>query len=135
MKVSIKQIGFTLIEVLVGMAIIAVSLAAASRAAGHAIETSNELRRRVIADIVAENRLEIHKAQHDWLAPGKATGQETQAGFVMIWKELITETPNPAFRKIVVEIVSAEEPNYQLRRLVGFLTLEPQRKEHVETKN
>lgn len=134
MRNPIKQIGFTLIEVLVGMAIIAVSLAAASRAAGHAIETSNTLKRRVISDIVAENHLELHKAQHDWLTPGKATGQEAQAGMVMVWKESVTETPNPAFRKIVVEVSAAEEPDYQLRRLVGFLTLEPPKNEYNETK-
>ncbi len=135
MNIKFKHIGFTLIEVLVGMAIIAVALAAASRAAGHAIETSNQLKRRVIADLVAQNRLEIHKARHDWLAPGKSSGQETQANIPMIWKEVVTETPNPAFRKIVVEVFAVEEPNYQLRRLVGFLTLEPPKKAQIETKN
>lgn len=128
MSNNFKHIGFTLIEVLVGMAIIAVTLAAASRAAGHAIETSNEMKRRVIADLVAQNRLEMHKARHDWLAPGKLTGEETQAGISMIWKEAITDTPNPAFRKIEVEVFAAENPDYQLRRLVGFLTLEPPKK-------
>ena len=128
MSNKFKHIGFTLIEVLVGMAIIAVTLAAASRAAGHAIETSNEMKRRVIADLVAQNRLEMHKARHDWLAPGKLTGEETQAGIRMIWKEAITDTPNPAFRKIEVEVFAAENPDYQLRRLVGFLTLEPPKK-------
>lgn len=128
MSSKFKHIGFTLIEVLVGMAIIAVTLAAASRAAGHAIETSNEMKRRVIADLVAQNRLEMHKARHDWLAPGKLTGEETQAGISMIWKEAITDTPNPAFRKIEVEVFVAENPDYQLRRLVGFLTLEPPKK-------
>ena len=128
MSNKFKHIGFTLIEVLIGMAIIAVTLAAASRAAGHAIETSNEMKRRVIADLVAQNRLEMHKARHDWLAPGKLTGEETQAGIRMIWKEAITDTPNPAFRKIEVEVFAAENPDYQLRRLVGFLTLEPPKK-------
>ena len=128
MSNNFKHIGFTLIEVLVGMAIIAVTLAAASRAAGHAIETSNEMKRRVIADLVAQNRLEMHKARHDWLAPGKLTGEETQASIRMIWKEAITDTPNPAFRKIEVEVFAAENPDYQLRRLVGFLTLEPPKK-------
>ena len=128
MSNNFKHIGFTLIEVLVGMAIIAVTLAAASRAAGHAIETSNEMKRRVIADLVAQNRLEMHKARHDWLAPGKLTGEETQAGIRMIWKEAITDTPNPAFRKIEVEVFAAENPDYQLRQLVGFLTLEPPKK-------
>ncbi len=135
MNFRFKHNGFTLIEVLVGMAIIAVALAAASRAAGNAIETSNELKHRVIADLVAQNRLEMHKAQHDWLIPGKSSGQETQASIPMIWKETVTDTPNPAFRKIVVEVFALEEPNYQLRRLVGFLTLEPPKKEHADTKN
>lgn len=117
--------GFTLIEVLVAMAIIAVTLAAASRAAGHAIDSSAELKRRVVADLVAQNRLETHQARHDWLAPGKLTGVETQAGMAMVWKEEITDTPNPAFRKVVVEVYAAEDPNFIVRRLVGFLTQEP----------
>ena len=107
------------------MAIIAVTLAAASRAAGHAIDSSAELKRRVVADLVAQNRLELHKAKHDWLAPGKLTGEETQAGIDMVWKEEITDTPNPAFRKVVVEVFTAEDTNFIVRRLVGFLTLEP----------
>ena len=128
MSARLTQIGFTLIEVLVGMVIIAVTLAAVSRAASHAIQTSEELKRRVIADIIAQNRLEMHKAQHDWLALGKLSGQETQAGITMTWKEVVTETPNPAFRKIVVEVFDNVNPDNQLRRLVGFLTLEPIKK-------
>ena len=53
MRSKFKHIGFTLLEVLVGMAIIAVTLAAASRAAVHAIDISNEMKNRVIADLVA----------------------------------------------------------------------------------
>jgi hypothetical protein len=43
----------------------------------------------------------------------------------MTGKEEITETPNPAFRKVVVEVYAAEDPNFIVRRLVGFLTQEP----------
>lgn len=114
-----------MIEVLVAMAIIAVTLAAASRSAGHAIDTSADLKRRVAADVVAQNRLEIHTAKHDWLVPGKLTGEETQAGLTMVWKEDVTDTPNPAFRKVVVNVYDIEDQNFSLRRLVGFLALEP----------
>jgi len=120
-----KEFGFTLIEVLVAMAIIAVTLAAASRAAGHAIDSSAELKGRVIADLIAQNRLELHSANHDWLPIGKLTGNESQAGISMLWTEEVTSTPNPAFRKIVVEVYSKENPNFIVRRLVGFLTQEP----------
>jgi hypothetical protein len=46
----------------------------------------------------------------------------------MTWKEVVTETPNPAFRKIVVEVFDNKNRDDQLRRLVGFLTLEPSKK-------
>jgi general secretion pathway protein I len=115
--------GFTLIEVLVAMAIIAVTLAAASRSAGYAIENSAELKRRLMADIIAENRLELHSARHDWLPVGKLTGEETQAGIRLDWNEEISNTANPAFRKVVVEVYSKDEPNYIIRKLVGFLVL------------
>jgi general secretion pathway protein I len=124
-RTSFKQAGFTLIEVLVAMVIIAVTLTAASRAAGKAIDSSAELRRRVAADIVAQNRLELHKARRDWLTPGKFTGEDTQAGILMDWSEVVSDSPNPAFRKIVVEVYAPEDPHFIIRRLVGFLILEP----------
>jgi len=123
--IRLKELGFTLVEVLVAMAIVAVTLGAASRAAGHAIDSSAELKRRVIADLIAQNRLELHYANHDWLTPGKLTGEEMQAGLAMTWKEEITETPNPTFRKVVVEVYATEDPKYIIRRLVGFLIQEP----------
>lgn len=121
----LRQSGFTLIEVLVAMAIVAVSLAAVSRAAIGAIDTSANLKSRVIADWVAQNRLESHQAKHDWLAPGVLKGEETQAGVLMLWKEKISDTPNPAFRKVVVEVYAADDKTYVLRRLVGFLANPP----------
>jgi len=124
---SFKLSGFTLIEVLVAMAIIAVTLAAASRSAGRAIDTSVDLKRRVAADVIAQNRLELHAAKHDWLVPGKLTGEETQAGLAMIWTEEITDTPNPAFRRVVVNVYSIDDQNFSLRRLVGFLAFEPRK--------
>jgi len=120
-----KESGFTLIEVLVAMVIIAVTLTAASRAAGKAIDSSVELKHRVVADIIAQNRLELHQARHDWPLPGKVIGEETQAGIVMNWSEVVTDSPNPAFRKIVVEVYATKDSHFIIRRLVGFLTLEP----------
>ena len=124
-----KETGFTLIEVLVAMVIIAVTLTAASLAAGKAIDSSIELKHRVVADIIAQNRLELHKARHDWSSPGKVIGEETQADILMNWSEVVTDSPNPAFRKIVVEVYAPKDSHFIIRRLVGFLTLDPSNSE------
>jgi general secretion pathway protein I len=114
-------LGFTLIEVLVALAIIAVSLMAASRVALSVLNTSQDLKLKLSADWVAQNRLENHRVYEEWLPAGILKGQETQAGLTLNWVEEITDTPNPAFRKVVVNVYAPDHPEYSLRRLVGFL--------------
>jgi general secretion pathway protein I len=121
MRFKVSKIhGFTLIEVLVAMAILAVALAAANRASGLAINHSIEIKHRILADMVAQNRLALHVANDDWRS-GLFSGSEQQAGITFKWKEEITSTPNPAFMKVVVTVQDPNQPQHQLRRLVGFL--------------
>ena len=115
-----KTTGFTLIEVLVAMAILAVALAAANRGSSLAINHSVEIKQRILADLVAQNRLNLHLAQDDW-GVGSFNGSASQGGVNFIWNEQITSTPNPAFMKIVVTVADPNDSKHQLRRLVGFL--------------
>lgn len=117
--------GFTLLEVLVALAILAVALSAALRASAAATRHAEDVRLRTLADWVAQNRLALHAARGDWLPVGTQQGEETQAGLRFIWKEEISSTPNPAFRRIDVSVFSADVPGYELRRLSGFLVEQP----------
>ncbi len=112
--------GFTLIEVLVAMAILAVALAAANRGSSLAINHSVEIKQRILADLLAQNRLNLHLAKDDW-GIGSFDGLASQGGLNFAWHEQITTTPNPAFMKIVVTVSDPNDPKHQLRRLVGFL--------------
>ena len=115
------QRGFTLLETLVALAILAIALAAILRTAGAEIRHTEELRSRLLADWVAQNRLALHVARGDWIAPGTQNGEETQAGIRMLWREEISATPNPGFRRIEVGIYSPDDEQHALRKLTGYL--------------
>jgi general secretion pathway protein I len=114
--------GFTLLETLVALAILAIALAAVMRATGAGTNHAEAMRMRVLADWVAQNRLAQHAARGDFLTPGVQNGEETQAGVRLLWKEEIGVTPNPSFRRIEVSVYAPDEPEYALRRLTGFMT-------------
>jgi general secretion pathway protein I len=113
--------GFTLLEVLVALAILAVVLAAGFRAVALATGSANDLRERLIADWVAQDRLAEHRALGHFLEPGVNEGSVTQAGREFRWREEVKATPNALFRRIDVKISLAGEGDHVLSRLTGFM--------------
>ncbi len=113
--------GFTLLEVLVALAILAVSMAAVSRAAGSGTGHVEALRERTLADWVAQNRLALHTARGDWLPVGIQNGEETQAERRFTWREEISATPNPTMRRIVVSVYAPDATDHPLRQMTSYL--------------
>jgi general secretion pathway protein I len=56
-----------------------------------------------------------------WPAPGNYRGNAAQAGTQFLWREVITTTPNPAFRRIEISVMEPDRPDYVIARLVGFV--------------
>jgi general secretion pathway protein I len=119
------QRGFTLLEVLVALAILAIAMAAVSRTASSSIQHVDALRTRVIAGWVAQNRLALHQVRNDWPVPGTQSGEEKQAGLNYPWKEEIIATPNPTMRRIIVSVYAPDDAKHVLRELTGFLAEYP----------
>ena len=117
--------GFTLVEVLVALAIIAIALLAALRAAGQGTNNTGELRARMLAGWVAENLLAEHRARGDWLPPGMQRGTQYQAGIEFTWREEITLMPSPLFRRVDVFVFVAPEESRALARVTGFVAQPP----------
>ena len=115
------SLGFTLIEVLIALLIVSIALIASSKTLLNSVDLTHDIKQRVIADWIAENKLESHQANRDWMDAGTINGQETLAGITMRWREEVILTPNPSFKKIVINVYSPDHPDYSLRRLVGFL--------------
>jgi general secretion pathway protein I len=113
--------GFTLVEILVALAVLAVALTAGMRAVGQSVDASTLLKQRTLALWVAQNRLAAAQLETPWPALGRRDGQAAQASATFVWRETVTGTPNPAFRKIEIVVADAAEPDYLLARLTGFL--------------
>jgi general secretion pathway protein I len=113
--------GFTLIEVLVALAIVAVALAAGMRAVAQSADTATELKQRTLALWVAQNRL-AH-AQLEPSSAGSARGEAVQAGARFVWEVRAGGTPNPAFRRLDITVAAADEPDYALAQLTGYVAI------------
>ncbi len=113
--------GFTLVEILVALAIVAIALTAGMRALAQATETASALKARTLALWVAQNRLAAAQVATPWPALGTSAGEATQAGATFAWQARVTATPNPAFRMVEVTVSEPQVPEYVLARLVGFL--------------
>jgi general secretion pathway protein I len=109
------------VEVLVALAIVAVALAAGFRSVAQSAESATALKSRTLALWVAQNRLAAAQLESPAPASGDRSGTETQAGAAFAWRETVTATPNPAFRKIETDVSDAGRPDYTLARLVGYL--------------
>ncbi len=116
--------GFTLIEVLIALVIIAVALAAAGRSAAISSVSAAEIKLRVLAGFVAENRMSELAARGGWLQVGTIEGSEQQAGIDFRWRIEILATPHPLFRRVEVSVLDPADDRHELRHLVGVLARE-----------
>lgn len=122
---SLNNGGFTLLEILIALAILAIGLAAAMRAIGAATNTSYELKQRLLAQWVAQNRVAELRARAIWPDPGTSEGEAEQANQRFIWRQLVTTTPHQAFRRVEVKVVVPSELSHNLTTLVAYVHRPP----------
>jgi len=98
--------GFTMIEVLVALAIIAVALAASLRAVGALATGEADLHRRLLANWSADNELAQLRLTHTWPDIGSRTFDCSQGNLKLICTDRVSATPNPIFRRVEVVVES-----------------------------
>ncbi len=106
-----RRNGFTLVEVLVALAVVAITLTAGLQATGALTRASARQSGQWLAQLCAENELTRLRLQRQLPGVGDSEYPCVQAGREMRVRLAVLPTPNPNFRRVdaVVEgVVDAE---------------------------
>ena len=93
----------------------------ALRAAAQGTNNVGELRSRLLAGWVAENRLAEHRARANWLPLGLQRGTASEGGIEYSWLEEVIATPNTAFRRVDIRVFAPGDESHALAHLAGFI--------------
>jgi len=126
MNTATRPSGFTLVEVMVALAVVAVALPALMFALHQQIDGTAYLRDKSLARMVASNKLTelriVAKARQQ-LLKGKDSGVTELAGRQWSWRVNKTETPLPKLYRVEIA-VSAEngQEGSSLYTLIAFMS-------------
>ncbi|MFA7386548.1 MAG: type II secretion system minor pseudopilin GspI [Thiohalobacteraceae bacterium] len=114
--------GFTLLEVLVALAVLALALAAAIRASGAYAGNQAYLQERTLAHWVARNALTELQLETQWPGTGERSDSARMADLDWEWRATISDTPDEDLRRVEIDVWLGEKPEGQpLAGLTGFL--------------
>ena len=113
--------GFTLVEILVAMAVLAVGLLAALTAVGQLTANHAYLRERTLAHWVAHNLLLEEQLKADWPSVGDRKGEAQMADLEWVWRINVVQTPEEDMRRLDLQVWRGEETEQPLATLSGFV--------------
>jgi general secretion pathway protein I len=113
-----RRAGFTLIEVLVALAIVAIALAAGTQAMQALTNNATRQADVLLAQLCAENELVKIRLSRQLPSVGDSTIACGQAGRVLQVLVSVRPTPNPLFRRVDTKVNDADVPILRLSTVV-----------------
>jgi general secretion pathway protein I len=118
--------GFTLLEVLVALGVLALTMGAVIKAVGGYTANQSYLRDRTLAVWVARNVLVEQQLEHSWPGVGEFKGTTDMGMREWRWLVKVTQTEEAELRRLDVEVQSIDADTEQpLAVLSGFLWQPP----------
>lgn len=111
--------GFTLVEVLVALSIVAIALLAGSKAVGALVQNAERQSEVLLGHLCAENTLTAVRLSRQMPAIGNSVQNCEQAGQNFEVSLVVRPTPNPSFRRVDAQVLSARGPVLRLSTIVG----------------
>ena len=112
--------GFTLVEILIALAVVAIALTAAAHSVGAAVDTTVALRERMLARWVAEDRFAYLELRGEWPALDTQEGDAEMGGRKFHWVQETGVTPVAKMRRVEVGVM-LPGVKVPLVRLTGFV--------------
>jgi general secretion pathway protein I len=120
MKLVRQPRGFTLLEVLVALAIVAIALGAGLRAAGALTDNAERLGDVIAAQWCADNQLTLLRLSRGFPGPGESDFSCEQLGRSYSGKLVTTPTLNPNFNRVDARMFDAAgRPLLTLSTVIG----------------
>ncbi len=113
--------GFTLLEILAALLIVAVGLGAVSKVIGSTAVVLQISEERLIGSWVASNHLAELKLSRVWPAASESDQQTTMGGRTWYLRQKITTTTDPDLLRIDVDVFSDTDHERMAARMFGYL--------------
>jgi len=112
--------GFTLIEVMVALAIVAFSLTAVAASMNQMIDAGNAMRDRSYASWIAQNKIAEMRLANTVPEVSTTSGELDYGNARWAWRAVVSETTIEGFMRIDVSITHADS-DYVIRTVTGFV--------------
>jgi len=116
-----QQKGFTLLEVLIALAILAIALAAAIKGVSSHVLNLVYLKERSLAHWVGLNALTELRVSGQWPSSGEIKGDEAMAGREFKWVITVTEVEGGDVRRLDVKVTPEDDDERPLSTMVAYV--------------
>ncbi len=116
-----KLRGFTLLEILVALAIVSIALSAIVNEVSNNINNAAHLRDKTLAHWVAMNKVVELRTAEDWPSPGETHGDALMAEQEWHWSVKVSTTEDEDVRRMDVEVRADEDDENAAATLIAYV--------------
>jgi general secretion pathway protein I len=114
--------GFTLLEILIALAILAIALSSIIAVASNQSMNVSYLRDKTLAHWVAMNKITELRVTNEWPKTGTKKGDEEMGLRKWYWEREISKTPDDRVRQVEIRVYLNKNDENSVTRLISFLS-------------